>query len=207
LKDVAILSLDTGMRVGEARTLEWADVHLEPVNGAKFGYIHIRSGKSRNAKRNVLITPRVREMLGGRRAEAKTRYVFPSEAGTGPVSTYTLEAQHSRVRKAQGLDGYVIHSFRHTFGTRLGESGADAFSIMKAMAHSSVTISQRYVHPTPEAMERVWTRLNDLNQKAVASLPAITLGRQKPATMKSEVPTLVPTVRESGLSKASAYLQ
>ena len=161
----------------------------------KFGYIHIRSGKSGNAKRNVLITPRAREMLGGCQAEAKTRYVFPSEVGTGPVSIYTLEAQHSRVRKALGLDGCVIHSFRHTFGTRLGESRADAFSIMKAMGHSSVTISQRCVHPTREPMERIWTSLNDPNQKAVASLPAITSERQKPTTVKGEVPTRVPTVR------------
>jgi site-specific recombinase XerD len=27
----------------------------------------------------------------------------------------------------------VIHSFRHTFGTRLGETGADAITIMKVI--------------------------------------------------------------------------
>jgi hypothetical protein len=29
------------------------------------------------------------------------------------------------------------------FGTRLGESGADAFTIMRLMGHSTVTVSQR----------------------------------------------------------------
>ena len=37
---------------------------------------------------------------------------------------------------------FVLHSFRPTYGTRLGETGADAFTIMKLMGHSSVTISQ-----------------------------------------------------------------
>ena len=45
--------------------------------------------------------------------------------------------------------------------TRLGEAGADAF--MRIAGHSSVTVSQRYVHPTPEGMERAFERLEELN--------------------------------------------
>lgn len=37
----------------------------------------------------------------------------------------------------------VIHSLRHTFLTRFGEAGADAFTIKKVAGHSSVTISER----------------------------------------------------------------
>jgi hypothetical protein len=47
--------------------------------------------------------------------------------------------------------------------TRLGEAGADAFSIMKIDGHSSVTVSQRYVHPTPEGMDPAIDRLESLN--------------------------------------------
>ena len=61
---------------------------------------------------------------------------------------------------------FVIHSMRHTCLTRLGEAGADAFTIMKLAGHSSVTVSLRYVHPTPEAVERAFDRLEALNQKA-----------------------------------------
>ena len=74
------------------------------------------------------------------------------------------------------------HSFRHTFGTRLGESGADAFTIMKLMGHSSVTVSQKYVHPSPEAIVRAVERLEALNKN----------GRQA-----VQVPTISTTV-ESG---------
>jgi len=65
----------------------------------------------------------------------------------------------------------VIHSFRHTFATRLGEAGADSFTITKAIGHSSVLVSQNYVHPTPEAMECASERLDAPNQKAIAGLP------------------------------------
>jgi hypothetical protein len=38
---------------------------------------------------------------------------------------------------------------------------------MKLAGHSSVTVSQRYVHPTPESVERAFDRLETLNRKAL----------------------------------------
>ena len=194
LRDAAMLMLDTGLRVGEVLNLEWPDVHLEPVGGARFGFIHVPKGKSINAKRNLSLTPRVRTMLETRQASRKSVWVFTDESGIGPLSVSTLEAQHKRMKELLRLPAdAVIHSFRHTFGTRLGETGADAFTIMQAMGHSTVVVSQKYVHPTPEAMERAFERLNAANEKALASLP----GSPKPA-----LPTTVSTTLESGESQA-----
>jgi site-specific recombinase XerD len=58
---------------------------------------------------------------------------------------------------------FVIHSLRHTMLTRLGESGVDAFTIMRIAGHSSIVVSQRYVHPSPEGVERVFQRLQALS--------------------------------------------
>jgi site-specific recombinase XerD len=58
---------------------------------------------------------------------------------------------------------FVLHSLRHTFGTRLGESGADAFTIMRLMGYSTVTVSRRYVHPSPEALELEYERMTAMN--------------------------------------------
>jgi hypothetical protein len=47
-----------------------------------------------------------------------------------PVSTNTLQHHHQDLRDKLGLDrDFTIHSQRHTMLTRLGESGADAFTI------------------------------------------------------------------------------
>jgi len=54
---------------------------------------------------------------------------------------------------------FVVHSLRHTMLTRLGECGADAFTIMRIAGHSSVTVSARYVHPSFESMELAIERL------------------------------------------------
>jgi integrase len=60
----------------------------------------------------------------------------------------------------------VIHSLRHTFLTRFGEAGAGAFTIKKVAGHSSVTISERYIHPTPEGQERAFERFANMNMEA-----------------------------------------
>jgi integrase len=77
--------------------------------------------------------------------------VFSDEKGLRTTfDLHPRRSTHSRVRKALKPPGAVIDSIRHTFGTRLGEAGADAFTIMRAMGHSSITVNQKYVHPTPE---------------------------------------------------------
>jgi uncharacterized protein YdeI (YjbR/CyaY-like superfamily) len=68
----------------------------------------------------------------------------------------------------------------------LGEAGADAFTIMRVMGHSTVTASQKYVHPTPEAVERAFERLEAMNQKAFAKLSEGSK-RQLPATTHATV--------------------
>lgn len=163
LDDVALMLIDTGFRVGEAVSLEWPEVHLEPTNGAKLGYLTVRAGKSKNSKfRHVPLTGRVRKMLK-RRGPHKTGHVFLRTDGR-PLSQTRLDQQHSEVRELLKLSQeFVLHSLRHTFGTRLGESRADVFTIMKLMGHSSVTVSQRYVHPSPESIERAFERLETLN--------------------------------------------
>ena len=111
LHDAAMLMLDTGLRVGEVLALEWADVHLEPVGAARFGFIHIPKGKSLNAKRNVSLTPRVRTMLEKRHASRKSAWVFTDEPGTAPLPIWTVEDQHKRMKAALRLPAdAVIHS-------------------------------------------------------------------------------------------------
>ncbi len=64
----AMLMLDTGIRVGEACSLSWADVALKPAIGARHGYLRIRKGKTKNAKRTLSLTPRVAALLQARKA-------------------------------------------------------------------------------------------------------------------------------------------
>ena len=95
--------------------------------------------------------------------------MFHREDGK-PLQASLLGQQQKRVRELLKLPAdFVLHSLRHTFGTRLGEAGADAFTIMRLMGHSTVTVSQRYVHPSPEAVELAFGRLMALNLQKVGT--------------------------------------
>ena len=140
---------------------------LEPLNGAKFGYLKVRKGKSSNAKRNISLTARVRQRLIARYSESN--FVFQGKTEGSFLAT-SLNHQHSTVRTSLKLtQDFVLHSLRHTFLTRLGEAGVDAFTIMKIAGHSSITVSQRYIHPSPEALERAFEKLENLNARFEAT--------------------------------------
>ena len=88
--------------------------------------------------------------------------------------------------------------------TRLGEAGADAFTIMRIAGHSNVTVSQRYVHPTPEGMERAFERLEMLNavKYEQARAEAAAAGMEA-----SRLPAKVLTVKDPVSRKSSQVVE
>lgn len=179
LKSIAILLLDTGLRVGEALNLRKSDVRIEASGDGRYGWLIVRAGKSRNARRSVPLTKRVVTLLTPKLGNDAPEWIFPGETMDRPILGTSVAHAHikvcrpsimknrKRVRQHIFPEDFVLHSLRHTCLTRLGEAGADAFTIMKLAGHSSVTVSQRYVHPTPESVERAFDRLETLNRKAL----------------------------------------
>ena len=47
---------------------------------------------------------------------------------------------------------FVLYSLRHTFLTRLGESGCDAWTLARIAGHTNVSMSSHYVHPSEDAV-------------------------------------------------------
>ena len=68
---------------------------------------------------------------------------------------------------------------------------------MKIAGHSSVTVSQKYVHPSPEAIERAFERLETMNTKAQAALPGMTQSDDQKVAATKLLPTVFTTVPES----------
>lgn len=74
--------------------------------------------------------------------------------------------RHQDVIRA-GVKRFEPYCLRHSALTRLGENGCDVFTLAKIAGHSSIAITQRYVHPQAEAIERAFAKIG-----TPAALPA-----------------------------------
>ena len=138
------------------------------------GWVYVEKGKTKYAKRHVPLTARARDILEKIKEKSKSKwvmldgndakdfqnyiaekYVFPAKDNTSQLSRHWASEQFRTLRDAMELpDDCVVHSTRHTFCTRLGESGVGAFEIQRLAGHSSIVISQKYVHPTLALLEK-----------------------------------------------------
>jgi integrase len=118
------------------------------------------------------MTPRVRMLLESRwEASGKPveGWVWVAPTASGHIEPSSLKKQHARTfrnvngeakkNSQQPIRPFVLYSFRHTFLTRLGESGCDAWTLARIAGHSSIAMSSRYVHPSEDAVTTAFLRL------------------------------------------------
>jgi len=140
LRDVATIMLNTGMRPNEVYRLHRDHVNLEA------GFVFIPEGKTKFARRTIPLTEKVAVVLGRRIDQAKNGWLFPNRAGNGPARIVT---GHQGLAKKLKLD-FRLYDFRHTFGSRAAMAGVDLPTLKELMGHSHISLTMRYVHPTPE---------------------------------------------------------
>ncbi len=96
--------------------------------------------------------------------------MWPAPTKSGHIEPSSLKKQHAKVfvtlaKKAEEnneklVRPFVLYSLRHTFLTRLGESGCDVWTLARIAGHSSVSMSSRYVHPSEDAVLAAMARLD-----------------------------------------------
>ena len=92
-------------------------------------------------------------------------WVWPAETKDGHINHDSLKLQHKKALKAAKLRPFEVYSIRHTFLTRLGESGCDVWTLARIAGHSNISISQRYVHPSEDAVLNALSRLTGHNSR------------------------------------------
>jgi integrase len=148
--DLFILLADTGMRLGEGIKLESRDVNMET------GLIHIWMNKA-DKPRSVPMTARVRAMLEPR-MDSSSSTGRESAGGTpanGRIFRFTDGQEvegvwRRRIKKQPEFADAVVHSYRHSYASRLVQLGVPLFTLQKLMGHSTSKMTERYSHLAPE---------------------------------------------------------
>ena len=165
-----IFAFDTGLRPDEGYSMRWEHVNWHNGNN---GSVFVAHGKTRAARRVVPMTSRLKFVLETRWELAgwpAEGWVWPAETKSGRFEQSTLIKRHRKALAAAKIGNvkvrpFVIYSARHTFLTRLGESGCDAWTLARIAGHSAISMSVRYVHPSQEAVEKAMTQLSGHNSR------------------------------------------
>jgi len=163
LHDVSVVLFDTGMRPEECHCLRWENVNWD---GGRNGVLLITQGKTKAARRVLPLSPRVRSVLENRWklvGEPGEGWVWPAETKDGHINHDSVKLQHKKALKLAKVRPFEVYSIRHTFLTRLGESGCDVWTLARIAGHSNISISQRYVHPSEDAVLNALSRLSGHN--------------------------------------------
>lgn len=135
------LLLNTGLRREEALNLSTSDIDYE------HNLVLVRKSKDKEA-RVVPLTARAREIV--------------DSLGPGLFSilskSYVTHNFTDTCHRA-GLIGFKLHSLRHTFATRLINSGVDVLTISKILGHSDIKTTMIYAKVRLEALKNAVTKL------------------------------------------------
>jgi integrase len=159
LSDVGTVLINTGLRPEENNRMDWDWIKRDNGNN---GTLMVRCGKTKAARRQLYMTEPVREILE-RRWEAARKptkaWVWPAPTRSGHIEPHTVKKQHRKALALSKVRPFVLYSLRHTFLTRLGDETGNVYKVMMAAGHSSVAMSQRYVHLHADSIQDAMERL------------------------------------------------
>lgn len=173
----ALLSMYTGLRLGEICGLKWADVdwesgtitvrrtvqRLKKLNhdcGAKT-HLMIGSPKSYSSHRTIpmpaFLLKQLRE-LRMRAADSISDFIFSTTAHA--AEPRTIQRRFEKTMRQLGISGVHFHTLRHSFATRLLELGIDVKTVSVLLGHSSAkTTLDCYAHSLLEQQRNAVSRL------------------------------------------------
>ena len=161
-----LISLYTGIRLGELCAIKWSDIDIEGgtlkidktiqriKNIDKFATtktkIIIDKPKSHKSLRVVPIPSFLyNKLLSQRNRSFNNSYLLTGN--NTYIEPRTYQKHFKRILKGANIRDINFHALRHTYATRAIESGIDIKTLSELLGHSSVKFTlDRYVHSSDE---------------------------------------------------------
>ena len=163
-----LLTLHTGLRIGELCALRWRDIDLThrrilvtatlqriPRKGTE-EKTEVVYGlpKTKASLREIPISPQLLQLLFLVKPAAQDKFFLTSSAL--PAEPRRYQYYFEKTLKNCGLPHINFHILRHTFATRCIEAGGDPKTVSALLGHQTVkTTLDCYVHPTFAQKEKL----------------------------------------------------
>jgi site-specific recombinase XerD len=148
---LVLFMLNTGLRLGEAVSLQVEDVQLSDRRGS----VLVRNGKG-NKQRSIPLNNEARQALKDWyevRPESKFVWtVVEGDTGSG-LSGRTVQRLIFRYAQEASLDDLTPHVLRHSFAKNLVNAGVGLEKVAALLGHGSLNTTRIYVTPSEKDLE------------------------------------------------------
>lgn len=161
--DLALLSLHTGLRMGEMASLKWSHIDLDR------GIIRVMDPKGGEG-RAAFMTASVKTMIEAMKRREPNDYVFTRGSKKPLKDTPVIFAE---VVKELDLNNGItdprqkvcFHTCRHSFASWHVTAGTDLYTVKELLGHSVIAMTERYSHLAPGTLQNAARTL----EKAIES--------------------------------------
>lgn len=138
LTPAVLLSMNTGLRLGELLKLRWKNVHLD----RRWLTVEGREAKSRQTRHVPLNAEAINVLTHWREQSGSQGRVFNV--------SLSFKTAWWRLLERAGIQNFRWHDLRHHFASRLVQEGVPLNTVRDLLGHSSVAMSLRYAHLAPD---------------------------------------------------------
>ena len=169
-----IITLYTGLRIGELCALKWANIdfentqmkvtaslnRIEQESGGKKACMAEQEPKTKKSKRVIQLPDFLIPILKKLKAESNGEYVISMISGKF-VNPRTMQIIYKKLLEKAGVDYGSFHALRHTFATRAAELNADVKTVSETLGHTNTMITlNRYTHSLKEQKRKMMRNLD-----------------------------------------------
>ena len=153
---------DTGMRAQEFSNLRLSDLNGRTIytvgKGRKDGWVYI--------------SDTTRERLDAWiRAAGVIDYMWIKTTRHNYFEPLTVDGIRKKIQRQfreAGLENFQLHELRHSFATDVRKRGADVDVVRRLLRHSSLQVTQRYLHNLDGDMCEIWDEIKNYKLAANA---------------------------------------
>jgi integrase len=152
LHPLVVLALNTGIRRGALLQLRWSDIQS--------GQVFVRQTTDKAGKGyNVSLSDDAKQVL---------RLWQKQTGGKGNDLVFTHQGQPIKsiktswgtLIKEAGIKDFRFHDLRHSFASKLVMGGIPLFTVSQLLGHSSLDMTMKYAHLSPDHMADALKVLN-----------------------------------------------
>lgn len=152
LKPAVLVSLNTGLRLGELLKLDWQHVNLDRA------ILTVIDASAKSGKqRHIPLNDEALATLKAWREQSNNAIVFASADGAVRVDVKTA---WQKLLKDAEITKFRWHDMRHHFASRLVMAGVDLNTVRELLGHADLTMTLRYAHLAPEHLSAAVAKLN-----------------------------------------------